>query len=163
MTYIDNQQYIQEANFLLDKVVDGDSLSVIGIHTGEKREIRLYGIDVPETRKGRKLRADEEKTRVAGQFLQQLGNQAREFVRALCPIGTSLTLYSEPGNELDYYGRHLAYVILPDGACLNDILIREGYAKATGNYYCNALPQYQLENWKARRKKRGLYKIANHF
>jgi micrococcal nuclease len=84
-------------------------------------------------------------------------------LQTLCPIGTSLALYTEPGNELDYYGRYLAYVILPDGACLNDILIREGYAKATRNYFCNALPQYQLENWQARRKKRGLYKTAKHF
>ena len=163
MTYPDIQHFIQEANFLLDKVVDGDSLSVIGICTGEKREIRLYGIDVPETRKGRKLRIDEEKSRMAGRLLQQLGIQAREFVNNLCPIGTPLTLYTEPGNELDYYGRHLAYVILPDGNCLNNILLREGYAKATTNYFCNELHSYQLENWQAKRRKRGLYKIVKQF
>ena len=163
MTYTDIQHIIQEANFLIDKVVDGDSLTVIGIVSGEIREIRLYGIDVPETRKGRKLRGDEEKTRIAGTLLQQMGNQAREFVRELCPIGTAVTLYTEPGNELGYYGRHLAYVILPDGTCLNEILVTEGYAKVTSEYHCQESSKYALENWKARQKKRGLYALYETF
>lgn len=163
MTYIDIQDYIQESNFLIDKIVDGDTIGVIGIVTGEKREIRLLGIDVPETRKGRKLRVDEEKTRIAGTLLQQMGNQVREFLKELCPTGTAITLCSEAGNDLDYYGRYLAYVILPDGTCLNDILIEEGYAKPLEEYPCNESPKYRLENWKARRNKKGLYGFYESF
>lgn len=163
MTYIDILQNIQEEDLLVRKVLDGDTISVIGIYTQEIKTIRLYGLDAPETRKGRKLREDEEKTRVAGELLCFMGNQAREFVLRLCPVGTIITLYTEPGNEVDYWGRQLAYVVLPDGTCLNDLLIQEGYAKATNAYYCKELSRYQQENWVAKLEKRGLYALTEIF
>ncbi len=92
-----------------------------------------------------------------------MGNQAREFVLRVCPPGTSVSIYTEPGNEFDFWGRQLAYVILPDGTCLNDLLIQEGYAKATGNYYCKELARYQVENWNAKLEKRGLYALTEIF
>ena len=121
MSYTDILHNIQEANLMVSKVFDGDSIAVIGICSHEEKEIRLYGIDAPETRNGRKLREDEEKTRVAGELLRFMGNQSKEFVLRLCPPGTSVTIYTEPGNEIDFWGRQLAYVILPDGTCLNEL------------------------------------------
>ena len=163
MTYIDILRNIQEVDLFVSKVLDGDSISVIGIYTHEEKEIRLYGLDALETRIGRKLREDEEKTRVAGEMLRFMGNQAREFVLRLCPVGTAVTIYTEPGNEKDFWGRQLAYVILPDGTCLNDLLIREGYAKATSEYYCKELARYEMMNWNAKLEKRGLYKLREIF
>jgi len=163
MTYIDILHNIQEADLLVSKVLDGDTISVIGIYTHEIKDIRLYGLDAPETRKGRKLREDEEKTRVAGEMLCFMGNQAREFVQLHCPIGTTITIYTEPSNETDFWGRQLAYVILPDGTCLNDLLIEQGYAKASSEYYCKELPRYQVENWNAKLEKRGLYALTEIF
>ena len=160
MTYTDILHNNQEAGLLVSKVFDGDSIAVIGIYTHEEKEIRLYGIDAPETRRGRKLREDEEKTRIAGEMLRFMGNQSKEFVLRLCPPGTRVTLYTEPGNENDFWGRQLAYVILPDGSCLNELLIAEGYAKATPEYYCSELPLYQVMNWEAKLGKRGLYAIG---
>jgi len=163
MTYIDILRNIQEADLFISKILDGDSISVIGIYTHEEKEIRLYGLDAPETRIGRKLREDEEKTRVAGEMLRFMGNQTREFVLRLCPAGTPVTIYTEPGNEKDFWGRQLAYVILPDGTCLNDILIQEGYAKATSEYYCKELARYEMMNWNAKLEKRGLYSLTEIF
>ena len=163
MTYIDIIHNMQEADLVVSRVLDGDSISVIGIYNHKEKEIRLYGLDAPETRIGRKLRVDEEKTRVAGEMLRFMGNQAKEFVMRICPPGTPVTIYTESGNETDFWGRQLAYVILPDGTCLNDLLIQDGYAKATSEYYCKELPRYQVENWDAKREKRGLYGLTEIF
>ncbi len=163
MTYEDIIKNLQETNLLVSRVLDGDSIAVIGIYTHEEKEIRLYGVDAPETRQGRKLREDEEKTRVAGELLRFMGNLSKEFVKRVCPPGTPITLYTEAGNETDFWGRQLAYVILPDGYCLNDLLITEGYAKATNEYYCDQLSRYQLINWQAKLQKRGLYLLSEVF
>ena len=117
-------------------------------------------MDAPKTRDGRKLREDKEKNRVAGELLRFMGNQAKEFVMRLCPPGTPVTIYTEPGNETDFWGRQLGYVILPDRTCLNDILIQEGYAKATEEYYCCELTRYQVMNWEAKLGMKGLYAIS---
>ena len=163
MLYKAKAPIIEETWLIVSAVIDGDSIYVKGILTGIEKEIRLYGLDAPETRTGRKLREDEEKTRVAGELLRFMGNQAKEFVMRICPPGTPVTIYTESGNETDFWGRQLAYVILPDGTCLNDLLIQDGYAKATSEYYCKELPRYQVENWDAKREKRGLYGLTEIF
>jgi micrococcal nuclease len=160
MLYKAKAPIIEETWLIVSAVIDGDSIYVKGILTGIEKEIRLYGLDAPETRNGRKLREDEEKTRVAGELLCFMGNQAKEFVMRLCPPGTSVTIYTEPGNENDFWGRQLGYIILPDGTCLNDLLIHEGYAKVTEEYYCSELPRYQVMNWEAKQGKKGLYAIS---
>jgi micrococcal nuclease len=160
MLYKAKAPIIEETWLIVSAVIDGDSIYVKGILTDIEKEIRLYGLDAPETRNRRKLREDEEKTRVAGELLRFMGNQAKEFVMRLCPPGTFVTIYTEPGNETDFWGRQLAYIILPDGTCLNDLLIQEGYAKATEEYYCSELPMYQIMNWEAKLGKKGLYAIS---
>jgi micrococcal nuclease len=160
MLYKAKAPIIEETWLIVSAVIDGDSIYVKGILTDIEKEIRLYGLDAPETRNGRKLREDEEKTRVAGELLRFMGNQAKEFVMRLCPPGTYVTIYTEPGNENDFWGRQLGYIILPDGTCLNDLLIQEGYAKATEEYYCSELPRYQVMNWEAKLGKKGLYAIS---
>jgi len=57
----------------------------------------------------------------------------------------------------------LAYVFLPDGTCLNELLIKEGYAKAFDEYPCNDLSKYQKLNFAAMQQGRGLYKFAKKF
>ncbi len=160
MLYKAKAPIIEETALIVSAVIDGDSIYVKGIFTGIEKEIRLYGIDAPETRRGRKLREDEEKTMIAGEMLRFMGNQSKEFVMRICPPLTPVSLYTEPGNETDFWGRQLAYVILPDGTCLNELLIAEGYAKATPEYYCSELPGYQVMNWEAKLGKKGLYAIG---
>jgi len=52
-----------------------------------------------------------------------------------CPPGTSVSLYKEPANETDFWNRNIAYDILPDGTCLNDLLVQEGFTIAADEYY----------------------------
>ena len=83
-------------------VADGDTIAVI--HQLEKISIRLYGIDTPEKK-------------------QAFGNKARRYTNAtvrkksvkIVPI------------EQDRYGRTVAMVFVA-GECLNEALIRDGYA-----------------------------------
>ena len=46
---------------------------------------------------------------------------------------------------------------------LNDLLIQEGYAKATSEYYCKELSRYLVMNWDAKLEKRGLYALSDIF
>jgi len=39
---------------------------------------------------------------VAREMLRFMGNQAKEFVMQICPVGTPVTIYTEPGNETDF-------------------------------------------------------------
>ena len=78
-------------------------------------------------------------------------------------ITTRVTILTEVKNELDYWKRQLGYIILPNGECLNEVLLMNGYAKASQNYYCSKLPEYQLMNRKAQIEKAGLYRFIERF
>jgi micrococcal nuclease len=52
---------------------------------------------------------------------------------------------------------------LSGGECLNDLLLINGYAKATNEYYCGRLAEFQKMNRKAQLKKRGIYKRVKRF
>ena len=147
-----------ETHLFITEVIDGDSIKVASIFNGEEKEIRLYGIDCPENKHNRKMVEDEKKLHTPAEYLLGLGHQAHKFVLSVAPVGTSVTLQIEIGNELDHYKRHLAYVILPDGSCLNEVIVANGYARATGDYYCQQLPNYQDLQFKAMQKKQGLYR-----
>lgn len=155
--------YSIETHLKVVQVLDGDSLIVKNIFSKKEKEIRLYGIDAPENKKNRKLLEDEKKARVAGAFLMQLGRQATDFVLTLAPPGTNITLITEDKYFFDYYKRQLAYIILPDGSCLNEILIAEGYAKAVSEYYCSNLSKYQELNLTAMQFSKGLYAFTSSF
>jgi len=144
-------------------VVDGDSILLCKIQSVEKFEIRLYGIDCPETKFCKKLKQDERETHLAGQFLIQLGHVSTKFVRELLPVNTKVSLIIEKNNTTDIYGRTLAYLILPDGNCLNEILVEKGYAKPYEKCHCEQLSKYQILNFKAIQMKQGLYNLTNHF
>ncbi|WP_425256180.1 thermonuclease family protein [Kaistella rhinocerotis] len=66
-------------------------------------------------------------------------------------------------NELDFWLRQLAYVILPSGECLNELLIANGWAKASHSYYCSMLTEYQSLNFQARQQQHGIYLLIYVF
>lgn len=155
--------YLIETHFKIVQVLDGDSLMVQNIISKEEKEIRLYGLDAPENKRNRKLIEDEKKARVAGEFLMQLGRKSTDFVLLVAPPGTNITLITEEKYFFDFYKRQLAYIILPDGSCLNEILIIEGYAKAMSEYYCSNLAKYQQLNFLAKQSAKGLYAFTPSF
>ena len=106
---------------------------------------------------------DEKKARVAGEFLMQLGRKSTDFVLSVAPPGTNITLITEEKYFFDFYKRQLAYIILRNGCCINEILIIEGYAKAMGEYYCSNLAKYQQLNFLAKQSAKGLYAFTPTF
>lgn len=93
------------------KVIDGDTIEVSG---GEK--IRYIGIDTPETVDPR---------RPVMCFGKQASDENKKLVE-----GKTVVLVKDV-SETDKYGRLLRYVYLPDGTFINELLVKEGYARAT--------------------------------
>ena len=149
---------IHEQTFwIVEEVLDGDSLKVKQEFTQERREIRLYGLDAPEVHFSRKMREDEAKTGIPASLLLQYGLMSLDYVLKVCPPGTRITLLTELDNRTDFWLRDLAYVILPNGECLNELLIRNGFAKASHSYYCSLLAEYQQLNFLAKQNRAGIY------
>ncbi len=163
MQYRANASNIIETHLKISQVLDGDSIKVISIFNKIEKEIRLYGLDAPETKINRKLKEDEKKTQLAANFLIQMGMQSLKFVLKVAPPETKITIITEKDNFSDFYGRQLAYVILPDNTCLNELLVKEGYAKAFDEYACSELANYQKLNLAAMQQGRGLYKFAKKY
>lgn len=145
------------------RVVDGDGLILKNLRDNSEIEIRSLGIDAPEIKKCRKLEQDERETHIAGQLLMLLGRMSLNFLIELIPPGTKLSIEMEQKNPEDIYGRTLAYVYLPDGRCINEIMIAEGYAKPYSRFYCRELTNYQIQNMKAKNEKKGLYGVVESF
>ena len=53
-------------------------------------------------------------------MLMELGQASQQFLSVLAPVGTSITLLMGKEHSYEVYGRTLAYVLLPDGSCLNE-------------------------------------------
>lgn len=149
--------------WIVEEVLDGDSLKVKQEFGQERREIRLYGLDAPEVHFSRKMREDEAKTGKPASLLLQYGLMSLNYVLQVCPPGTRITLLTELNNRTDFWLRDLAYVILPNGECLNEMLIKNGFAKASQSYYCSLLTEYQQLNFQAKKNKAGIYLFTEVF
>jgi len=108
-----------------------------------EEEIRLYGIDAPEIKPPAKLIQDERETHLPGSLLITLGYKPFYFLKETLIPGTNVTVIQEENNLTDKYGRTLSYIILPDGRCINEILLENGYVKPYDKIYCEKLPLYQ--------------------
>jgi len=152
-----------KTHYKVTKIVDGDSIIVQHLFDKQEIEIRLYGIDAPESKRCSKLIQDERETHIAGEFLIFLGIQATLFLRSILPIGINCTLLQEPKNTIDIYGRTLAYMQLPNGDEVNKQMIEYGFAKPYEKCYFEKLNEYQRLNLIARSQKRGLYQFTKTF
>ena len=158
-----NNSYLFRNSLSFVKAVDGDGIIVKDIFNNSEEEIRFLGIDAPEIKQCNKLIQDERETHIAGQLLMMLGRKSLNFLIELIPPGTKLTVKTESKESSDIYGRTLAYVYLPDGRCVNEIMVAEGYAKPYSRFYCSELTNYQILNMKAKNEKKGLYAIVDNY
>ena len=132
--------------FTVTRVVDGDTLHV-DHPDGDKRTtvIRFWGIDTPEVQHRHDGPADEP-------FAQEAKAVATELA-----MGKRVTLLLEPHDQRGNYGRLLAYVILPDGRSLNEILIERGLAHADMRFSHRLLNEYEAIQKQAKRERRGMW------
>lgn len=95
------------------RIIDGDTF-VCDINN-KQTTIRLIGVDTPES-----VHSDESKNTEEGKI-------ASLYTKSLLDEQTVYLEYDV--SVTDYYGRTLAYVYLEDSTMLQEILLREGYAK----------------------------------
>lgn len=106
-------------------ILDGDTIKVM--YEGRKQSVRLIGIDAPESKRNKKARRDSVRTSRDLETITAMGRRSRDYVRGLVTKGDEVTLEFD-AERRDRYRRLLAYVYLPDGRMLNDLIIRGGYA-----------------------------------
>jgi micrococcal nuclease len=131
----------QDEVILVERVVDGDTLVILG---GDR--VRLIGVDTPET---------HHPTKPA----QPFGQEAFEFTRRIAE-GKQVVLRFDPAETKDRYGRTLAYVYV-DGQFLNEALIREGLARALTNYPFSSemKTRFRAAEAQAKAAKRGVWSL----
>jgi micrococcal nuclease len=125
---------------------DGDTFWLRGIGTGPLpggavTKVRLLEVDTPEIHPSP----------------QCYGTEAADRTAQLVPIGDRVRV--EPDRDLrDRYGRLLLYVWTADGANLEEVLLREGYARVL---YVRPndkhLDHFDAVEAQARRERRGLW------
>jgi micrococcal nuclease len=99
------------------KVVDGDTVDVVfdvGFSMFRKERIRLNGIDTPES-----VTSDANE--------KKLGLESKQFLQMWLSRQTKLRAKT---TKDDKYGRILADVYGDDGVCVNEEMVRKGYAWA---------------------------------
>ena len=131
--------------FSVVTVIDGDTID-IDTADGQYKStrIRLLGVDSPETPSGQ----------MAAMYF---GPQAAEFTRALA-LAKPVTVYLDaPNPTRGKYGRLLAYVQLPDGRFLNEVLLSEGFAYADLRFRHSFYNRYKQLEAGARSGRKGLW------
>ena len=107
---------MHEYNAIVRRVVDGDTMDVtldLGFDILYNNRIRLYGINTPESR----TRDLEEK---------KLGLAAKDRVKELCPVGSSVIIKTTKEGR-GKYGRILGEIFVGD-VNINKQLVAEGHA-----------------------------------
>ncbi len=145
------------------KFVDGDGIILEDIISKKEFEVRFYGIDAPEMNYCNKIKKDEKELNLPAALLIKLGYLSFNFLKDQVKLGEVCTLVQEQNNLVDKYGRLLGYLILNDGRVLNEIMIKEGYAKPYNDVFCEMLPIYQEWNLKAKTGSKGLYSLVDRF
>jgi micrococcal nuclease len=106
-------------------VVDGDTLKV---NYKEKEEnIRLIGIDAPESRPNKKAKMDAQRSKEDLKTILTMGKKSTEYVMTLVKPGDAVKIEFDVQTR-DKYFRLLGYVYLSDGRMLNEEIVKAGYA-----------------------------------
>lgn len=105
------------------KITDGDTVWV-AMH-GKRVKLRLLGIDTPEEYPSRKMDKDIEMCRTTFKQMRKLGLLATKHAKTMLYRGEHVTVITKGKG---YYGRTLAFIILPDGTNYNEKEVADGYA-----------------------------------
>ena len=119
------------------QVIDGDTITVSGVGV-----VRLLGVDAPEKTGG--YRQSE-----------PYGDAATKAMRAL--VEGQVVRLEYDGPRKDQYNRTLAYVFLADGRCVNEAIIRAGFAETYRRFDYVKKPQFQAAEREAKDARRGMW------
>ncbi|UCG46520.1 MAG: thermonuclease family protein [Phycisphaerales bacterium] len=132
-------------SFAVINVVDGDTLDIDAADANSPHtRIRLLGIDAPETRNDRT-------------GVMYWGPESSEFAKKLT-LGKQVRVYLDTvNNTRGRYGRLLAYVQLPGGEFLNEVLVADGFVYADLRFRHSFYNRYKQLEASARGSKKGLW------
>lgn len=131
-----------ETKAIVMRIVDGDTIVVM--LNGSKQKVRLQGVNTPEK--------DGPYTKA-----QPMNETATKRTKELAENKT-VTLVYDKKDETDKYGRRLAYVVLPDGRVLNEILIKEGLAVVYRRFEYSEKQRYIAMETQAKAACKGIWK-----
>ncbi len=132
-------------------IYDGDTIEVENIG-----RVRLLGIDAPEAEASNRDRFYRHQFQISPATLRTVARQASQFI---IRYSRNQTVSLEFDRErTDQYGRTLAYVYLPDGRLLNQVLLEEGLAAVFRRENFKLKNQFLRAEAKARNGKRGLWR-----
>lgn len=119
---------------MVTAVVDGDTVDVEWVDTGEAARVRVLGIDTPEVYGG----------------VECWGSKASKAMKALLPVDTIVTLTADSSqDDIDVYDRLLRY-ISKDAVDAGKRLVRRGHAKV---YVYDDNPFERVTAYRAAQKK----------
>ena len=132
---------------LVTEVVDGDT-----VHVGRgwrNTTVQFLGVDTPET-------VHQDKP------VEFLGPEALEFTKKTLK-GKKVHLEFESSNQMDKYGRLLAYVYLSNGSLFNAELIKRGYARVIAPFHFRYYDEFRNYEREAVASGRGIWttKVKN--
>lgn len=117
-----NKEQIMEPKYeylaTLIRVVDGDTIWAdvdYGFREHGEKDLRFLGINCPEKGKPGYV-------------------EATDFTKFWIPTARRGFLIKTKEDREDPFGRWLAWIILPDGRCLNQMLVDQGLAVPMGPY-----------------------------
>ncbi|MBD1401195.1 thermonuclease family protein [Pelovirga terrestris] len=132
-------------------VYDGDTIEVE--HIGR---VRLLGIDAPEAEASDRDRFYRHRFKISPATLRTVARQAGQFV--IRHSRNQIVRLEFDRERTDQYERTLAYVYLPDGRLLNQLLVEEGLAAVFRRAEFELKDQFLAAEDKARNQKRGLWR-----
>jgi len=151
------QQYsslnVEKAVYI--KNIDGDTLTVL--YNGVTSNVRLIGVDTPESKKNAKAKSDALKQHVTVEQIVKQGKEAYTFTSSLMKKNDEVFLEFDK-EKTDKYKRLLAYVYL-NNTMINSTLVKDGYAvpmsiKPNVKY----AKQFKEQYTQAVKEKKGLWK-----
>ena len=131
-------------------IYDGDTLKIEKIG-----KVRLIGIDTPEYQTSSRDRFYTKKFHIETKKLRKIAQQAKQFnIRNVKGKRVRLELDQ---THRDKYDRLLAYVYLPNGEMLNQILLEKGLATVFRRYDFQHKKDFLKIEKKARNSNLGLW------
>jgi len=133
--------------FVVTRVIDGDTIDVAAHPGATPTRVRLLGVDAPE------MHGD-------GGKAEYWAEASAKYAIARSERKT-ITLRLEPTQTRDKYKRLLAYVHLADNETLNFALVRDGQAYADRRFRHTLKSDFEQAENGARKKGTGLWQEVN--
>jgi len=133
---------------------DGDTLEVGGLG-----KVRLLGIDCPEMEGSARDRFYRDRFNIPSSALRRTARAALDF-NIQQVKGRQVTLQFDESRR-DRYGRLLAYVRLPDGRCLNQLLLEKGMATVYRKFDFSRKDDFFAAEQRARRSGLGMWRALS--